>query len=181
MQLAKQSPGWISAPINPRLPSCSEQHTMVVLARGTPFSGRAVTQSSFSKGAPDTASSQTNGAYLSRALSAGKVPLGAAVKHESRSRKHLAHHCGFPLHHLPPPIWVLWWEIPGTDWGRGKVLKLKTTSCGSAPTSLPFPAVFLSLRLTSEGVGVPELQGSPSPLSLGHAHHFRVHCRVGRT
>lgn len=44
---------------------------------------------------------------------------------------------------------VIWWEVPGiTDGGRRKVLKLKTTSCHSALTSLPFPAVFLILQLT---------------------------------
>ena len=40
------------------------------------------------------------------------VRIKKANKHESHSRKHLAHHCWLPLHPLPSPLQVLWWEVP---------------------------------------------------------------------
>lgn len=112
------------------------------------------------------ASAQMSGACLSHVLSAGKLSFRVAVKHESHNRKHLVRHRGLPLHHLPS-LQVLWWEVPGiTDWGRGRVLKLKTASYRSVLTSLPLPAVFLVLWLTDEGKRVARATRlSPTVLS----------------
>lgn len=137
----------------------------VALVRGASVSGRAVTYRSFSRVAgADVASGQMNGAYLSLVLPPGRLPFRVAVKQESHSRKHLAYHCELPLHHLPSLLQVLWWEVVGiTNWGRRRVLKLKTASYCSVPTSLPFPTIFPVLWLTDEGMRVArELQGSSS-------------------
>lgn len=127
------------------------------------------------------ASAQMSGACLSPVLSSGKLSFRAAVKHESHNRKHLVRHCGLPLHHLSS-LQVLWWEVPGiTDWGRGRVLKLKTASYGSVLTSLPFPAAFRVLRLTDEGMRVARATRLSLPLfSLRCAHSFMVYHKVGR-
>lgn len=122
-----------------------------------------------------------SGTCLSPVLSAGKLSFRAAVKHESHNRKHLVRHCGLPLHHLPS-LQVLSWEVPGiTDWRRGRVLKLKAASYRSVLTSLPFPAVFLALQLTDEGMRVARATGFSFPLfSLRSAHSFMVYYKVGR-
>lgn len=50
-----------------------------------------------------------------------KLPFTVAIKYESHSRKHLAHHCGY-LSLISHLLRVIWWEVRGiTDGGeRGK-------------------------------------------------------------
>lgn len=96
---ASQMPSWPSKRqagfqplLDPQLPLCSGQFIplyMVPLVQGAPDTGRAVTHSNISRGAPDVASGQRNRACLSLALSTGKLPFTVAVKSESHDGKHL--------------------------------------------------------------------------------------------